>query len=54
MILYDVKDILIFKRKNKKKFNDYGSFMNILINNEILRYKILDILLNLWIIYISN
>ena len=57
MILYDVKDILIFKRKNKKKFNDYGSFMNILINNEILRYKILDILLNLWICdpsYLNN
>ena len=57
MILYDVKDILIFKRKNNKKFNDYGSFMNILINNEILRYKILDILLNLWICdpsYLNN
>ena len=49
MILYDIKVILMFKRKIKKKFNDYGSFMNILIENEILQYKILDILLNLWI-----
>ena len=48
MIIYDLKSILVFKKKSKKP-NEYSSFLNKLINNEILRYKILDILFNLWI-----
>ena len=49
MIIYNIKTILIFQKKDSNKFNEYDDLLNILITNEKLRYKILDILLNLWI-----
>ena len=49
MIIYNIKTILIFQKKETNKFNEYDDLLNLLISNENLRYKILDILLNLWI-----
>ena len=49
IILYNIKKIIIFKGKEKKKLNEYETFLNKLINSEILRYKIIDIFINLWL-----
>ena len=49
MILYYLKSILIFKAIEKKEFAEYGMLLKKLIHNEILRYKIIDIIINLWI-----
>ena len=48
MIIYNVKTILI-QKKETEKFNEYDDLLNQLISNENIRYKILDILFNLWV-----
>ena len=49
LIVYNIKTILIFQNKDTNKFNEYDDLLIQLMSNENLRYKILDILLNLWI-----
>ena len=41
--------IIFFQKKDNYKFNEYDELLNQLMASENLRYKILDILLNLWI-----
>ena len=49
MIIYNIQKILVFQKKDNYKFNEYDELLNQLMASENLRYKILDILLNLWI-----
>ena len=49
VIMFNIKTILTFKKKNNKSFNEYYELLNELILNENLRYKILDLLLDTWI-----
>ena len=54
LILYNLKSILSLKQKKPKKTDEYASILKRLIHNENLRYKIIDILLNLWICDTQN
>ena len=50
IILFNLKNILIYKKKDiKNNNNEYDPLLNKLIQNEKLRYKIFDILLNIYI-----
>ena len=49
LIVFNIKTILTFKKKNNNSFNEYYELINELILNENLRYKILDLLVDTWI-----
>ena len=49
LIIFNIKTILTFKKKNNNSFNEYYELINELILNDNLRYKILDLLVDTWI-----
>ena len=49
LIIFNIKSILTFRKKNKNSFNEYYLLLNELILNDNLRYKIIDLLIDTWI-----
>ena len=50
LIIYNLKSILVSKKKQAKIMDEYILFINKLMLNEILMYKILDIFFIIWIV----
>ena len=49
VIVFNIKTILTFRKKNNKSFNEYYELLNELLLNDNMRYKILDLLIDTWI-----